>query len=162
MPHQGEEGEKMKSMYKFMSVVVLSVFILSGSLAFAQSDVNSGLPWDALIECSTGSVAAGIGFSWGGGTLTQAGKSYPLKISGLSVGNVGITKASAWGRVYNLKNVNDLNGTYAAVGTGTTIGSGGAAVTMKNAKGVVIDLFTTTEGVSFALGSAGVTVELKQ
>jgi len=33
---------------------------------------------------------------------------------------------------------------------------------MKNTKGVVIDVFTTTEGVSLGLGTAGVKFELKQ
>ena len=89
-------------------VVVLSLF--SGTPVFAQSKTNVGLPWDALIEFSGGSVAAGIGFSWGSGTLTQAGKTYSLKIDGLSVGSVGITKASAYGKVYRLKKLSDING----------------------------------------------------
>jgi hypothetical protein len=108
------------------------------------------------------STAAGIGFTWGGGSLTQAGKNYPLKISGLTVGNVGITKASAYGKVFNLKNLSDINGTYAAIGTTATVGGGGSAIAMKNAKGVVIDVYTTTEGASIGLGTAGFTVELKQ
>lgn len=143
-------------------IVIAALLLMSGGLAFAQSQQNQGLPWDALIEFSGGSVAAGIGFSWGSGKLTQAGKVYPLKIEGLSVGSVGITKASAWGRVYKLNNLADINGTYTAIGTGATVGGGGSALTMKNAKGVVIDMFTTTEGVSLSLGTAGVTVELKQ
>lgn len=149
-------------LYKVLLVVVASLFVISGTLVYAQSQSNEGLPWDALIEFSGGSIAAGIGFSWGSGTLTQAGKEFPLKIEGLSVGSVGITKASAWGKVYNLKNIADLNGTYAAIGTGATVGGGGAAIAMKNQKGVVIDLYTTTAGASFTLGTAGVTIELKK
>lgn len=149
-------------MRKFVCLLVACVFVFSGSLAFSQSAQNQGLPWDALIEFSGGSVAAGIGFSWGSGTLTQAGKTYPLKIEGLSVGSVGLTKASAWGKVYNLKKLEDINGTYAAVGGAMAIIAGGAGVAMKNANGVVIDLFTNTEGVSFSLGTGGVKVELKK
>ncbi len=147
----------------FKAVCLVAVgLLICGNLAFAQTQQNEGLPWDALIEFSGGSIAAGIGFSWGSGTLTQAGKTYPLKIEGLSVGSVGITKASAWGKVYKLKSLSDINGTYAAIGTGATVGGGGSAIALKNQKGVVIDLYTTTEGVSFSLGSAGVKVELKQ
>jgi hypothetical protein len=153
---------KDSRMVKVICLLVVSLFLLSGAPVFAQSTVNEGLPWDALIEFSAGSVAAGIGFSWGSGTLTQAGKTYSLKIDGLTVGNVGISKASAWGRVYHLKNLSDINGTYAAIGTGATIGGGGSAIAMKNTKGVVIDIFTTTEGVSLGLGTAGVKIELKQ
>jgi len=149
-------------MFKAICLLVGSLFLLSSPPVFAQSQVNEGLPWDALLEFSTGSVAAGIGFSWGSGTLTQAGRTYQVKIDGLTVGSVGITKASGWGRVYNLKNLSDISGTYTAVGTGATVGGGGAAIAMKNAKGVVIDIFTTTQGVNFSLGTAGVTIELKQ
>jgi len=147
---------------KMLCVVIAGLFLISGGLAFAQSDVNSGLPWDALIQLSAGSVGAGIGIHWGSGTLTQAGKEYPLKVEGLSVGSVGITKATALGKVYNLKKLSDINGTYTAVGTGITVGGGGSAVTMKNANGVIIDAITTTEGVSFSFGPGGVTITLQQ
>jgi hypothetical protein len=64
--------------------------------------------------------------------------------------------------VYHLKKLSDINGTYAAIGTAAKVGGGGSAVAMKNAKGVVIDIYTTTEGASIALGTAGVKIELKQ
>ncbi len=96
---------------------------------------------------------------WG---LIQAGKEYPVKIDGLSVGSVGINKANAYGKVYKLKKLSDINGTYTAIGAGATVIGGGSAVTMQNAKGVIIDLYTTTEGVNFSLGAAGVTIELKK
>jgi hypothetical protein len=153
---------KKVGMRGLILMVVVSLFVLQGAFVFAQSKDNVGLPWDALIEFSGGSVAAGIGFSWGSGTLTQAGKTYPLKIDGLTVASVGITKATAWGKVFNLKNLSDINGTYVAVGTGATVGGGGSAVAMKNDKGVVIDLYTTTQGASLSLGTAGVKIELKQ
>jgi len=108
-------------MLKVICLLVVGLFVLSGAPVFAQSQENVGLPWDALIEFSGGSVAAGIGFSWGSGTLTQAGNQYPLKVEGLTLASVGITKASAYGKVYRLKNLTDINGTYVAVGTGATV-----------------------------------------
>jgi hypothetical protein len=147
---------------KMVCVVIAGLSLIYGGLAVAQSQQNSGLPWDALIKLSAGSVGAGIGISWGSGTLTQAGKEYSLKVEGLTVGTVGITKATALGKVYNLKKLSDINGTYASIGTGATVGGGGAAITMKNANGVIIDVVTTTEGVSFTLGSSGVTITLKE
>lgn len=153
---------KNSRVLKAVCLMVAALFILSVTPAIGQSPVNEGLPWDALIEFSAGTVAAGIGFSWGSGKLTQAGKTYSLKVDGLTVGNVGITKASAWGRVYNLKKVADIDGTYAAIGTGATVGGGGSAITMKNAKGVVVDVFTTTEGLGLGIGTAGVTIKLKE
>lgn len=148
--------------FRAVSLAMVGLFVFCGGIAYSQSESNLGLPWDALIQLSAGSVGAGIGISWGSGTLTQAGKQYPLKVEGLTVGTVGLTKATALGKVYNLKQLSDINGTYAAIGTGATVGGGGAAVTMKNAKGVLIDIVTTTEGVSFSLGTSGVTITLQQ
>ena len=44
---------------------------------------------DATIRLSEGSVAAGIGWNWGKGTLTYGGKTYPVKISGSLGGRSG-------------------------------------------------------------------------
>src|SRR4029434_2014760 len=71
---------------------------------------------DATLTLSEGSVAVGIGWSWGKGVLNYKGKSYPVKVEGLSVGEVGVTKAQARGDVFNLKRVEDFPGLYAAAG----------------------------------------------
>lgn len=52
---------------KVVCVVIAGFSLIYAGLAVAQSQQNSGLPWDGLIELTTGSVAAGIGFSWGEG-----------------------------------------------------------------------------------------------
>jgi len=143
-------------------LVMVGLFVFCGGVAYSQSKENLGLPWDAQIQLSAGSVGAGIGISWGSGKLLQAGKEYPLKVEGLTVGTVGITKATALGTVYNLKKLSDINGTYTAIGTGITVGGGGSASAMQNANGVIIHVSTTTEGVSFTFGTSGVTITLQQ
>ena len=50
-----------------------------------QAVAQSSKP-DATLIFSSGSVAAGIGFSWGNGTLSYDGKTYPVRVEGLSVG----------------------------------------------------------------------------
>ena len=118
-------------------------------------------PPDATIELKEGSVAAGIGFSWGGGTLTYKGKDYPVDVKGLSIGDVGVTKIEASGKVYNLKNIDDFNGNYTAVTAGATVAGGGSVTAMKNQNGVTVELFATTQGVKFALGGGGVDMKIK-
>ena len=117
---------------------------------------------DATLKLSEGSVAAGIGFSWGGGTLTYKGKDYPIDVKGLSVGDVGATKIEASGKVYNLKGIDDFDGNYTAVGTGATVGGGGGVAAMRNQAGVSIDLVATTQGVKVAFGAAGVDLKIKK
>ena len=62
------------------------VAVLAG-LAVAQSSKP-----DATLNLSGGSVAAGIGYSWGNGTLSYNGKTYPVRIEGLSVGPAGVSR----------------------------------------------------------------------
>jgi hypothetical protein len=131
------------------------------ALPFSTAQAKAKAP-DATLQLREGSVAAGIGFSWGGGTLTFRGKRYPVKVDGLSVGSVGISRATASGSVYNLKSLNDFNGTYTAVGAGAAVAGGGSVATMQNQNGVRINLRATTQGVKFTLGAAGVNLQIQQ
>jgi hypothetical protein len=117
---------------------------------------------DATLKLHEGSVAAGIGFSWGGGTLTYKGKDYPVDVKGLSVGDVGITKIEATGKVYNLKSIGDFDGNYTGVAAGATAAGGGSISTMRNQAGVTIDVIATTQGVKVVLGGGGVDLKIKK
>src|SRR6267378_6509121 len=96
---------------KNVKKIVTILFALGVMTGFTRAATHESKP-EATLRFSGGSFAAGIGFSWGSGTLTYKGKSYPVKVKGLSVGKVGITKASAFGKVYNLKHLQDFNGHY--------------------------------------------------
>ncbi len=136
----------------FVFVIALSLF----GLVFAQEEKP-----DATLKLSKGQVGVGIGWSWGDGVLTFKGKHYPFKVGGLSVVDVGITKANAVGKVYHLKKLSDFNGTYTAATAEGTVGGGAGVSTMKNQNGVVIDLVSTTQGVNFKLAGEGVKFTLK-
>jgi hypothetical protein len=116
----------------------------------------------ATLELSQGSVAAGIGFSWGSGTLTYLGRKYPVKVLGVSVGEAGFTWGTAKGIVFELKKLDDFSGTYVAGGAGVTVFGGGEAVIMKNQNGVVVDLTTSNVGVNFKLAASGVRLTLEE
>jgi hypothetical protein len=107
------------------------------------------------------SVAAGIGASWGSGSLRFQGKTYPFSVSGLSVGNVGISTISAVGNVYSLNKPSDLAGNYVAAGAGLTLAGGVGGITMKNNQGVLINLYTVQQGVQLNIGPQGFTIEMK-
>ena len=117
---------------------------------------------DATIEFSGGSVAAGIGFSWGSGTLNYKGKTYPITVEGLSAGAVGATSVTAAGTVHHLKKLEDFDGNYTAVGVGATVGGGGGVSTMRNQNGVVIDAVSTTQGIKVAIAAGGVKMAIKK
>jgi hypothetical protein len=141
-----------------ISLVVTSglVMLLTG-LALAQAKTV-----DATLTLSEGSVAAGIGWSWGKGTLSYKGKTYPDKVEGLTVGEVGITRATATGKVSSLKKLSDFSGTYTAGSAEGTVGGGAGVTIMKNQNGVVVELTSTTQGASLRLGAQGIKLTLAQ
>jgi hypothetical protein len=140
-----------------MLVAVGSLVALVGGLAGAQSKQP-----DATLDMSEGSVAVGIGFSWGKGTLTYKGKKYPVKVEGLSVGEVGVSRATAVGKVYDLKKIEDFSGNYAAGGAAATVGGGAGVSIMKNQNGVTIEVTSTTQGASLKLAASGLKLTLQQ
>jgi hypothetical protein len=117
---------------------------------------------DATIDFSGGSFAIGIGFSWGGGTLHYKGKDYPIKVSGMSLGKVGITKATARGNVYNLRRLRDFDGNYTSTGVGMTLAGGRNATAMKNQHGVKVAAYSTTKGLDVTIGGAGVDMSIQR
>jgi len=152
--------ERRFKMKRFSAmVVVLGMVAALAGLALAAEKKKTP---DATLTLSKGQVAVGIGWSWGEGVLALKGKNYPFKVEGLSVGDVGITKAEAEGKVYNLKKLEDFNGTYVSAAAEATVGVGAGASAMKNEKGVVIHLFPKTKGVNLKLGGEGVKFTLEK
>ena len=137
-----------------MLVAVTGFVALLNSAAMAQST--------GTLDLSEGSVAVGIGFSWGHGTLTYQGKQYRVKVEGLSVGELGLDRATASGKVSNLTKLADFNGNYTGGGAGATVGGGAGASILKNQNGVVVELRSTTQGASLKLAASGLRLMIEQ
>jgi hypothetical protein len=145
----------MKGIVRFVAFTVLSVALTTMAVAEERTP-------DATLKLSGGSVAAGVGVSWGSGTLTYKGKTHKIDVKGLSVGDVGITKVEASGKVYDLKKLADFDGNYTGVAAGATAAGGGSVTTMRNQNGVTVDLVSTTQGVKVTLGAGGVDMKIKK
>jgi hypothetical protein len=104
-----------------MLVVFMTCGVVAGYPAIAQ-DVP-----DATIELWGGSVAVGIGYTWGSANLIYQGKEYPLKVSGLSIVQVGAAKYTASGSVYHLTQPSDINGIYTSISVGAAVAGGASA-----------------------------------
>ncbi len=144
---------------KTIALAAIAALGLMVGVAQAHEKAKHGT---ATIKLSGGSVAAGVGISWGSGTLTYEGKQYPISVNGLSVSDVGVSKISASGSVSGLKKLEDFDGTYTAVGAGATVAGGGSAVSMRNQNGVTVNLVATSKGLKFTLGGAGVSMSIKK
>ena len=142
--------------YKLRALAVASVLVLMATArGFAVEP-------DATVRISAKTIAAGVGFSWGSGTLTYQGKEYPFSITGLSAGDIGVTSVELSGSVLNLKSLDDFNGNYTSFNAGVTLAGGGGGATMRNQNGVVVNVVATTQGLNFDFGVDGVKVELKK
>ncbi len=152
-------GEKEDFMNRRLvaSIALMGIMALVAGTAAAR-EKNP----DATLKLSEGSVAAGIGWTWGKGELTFHGKTYPFKVDGLSVAEVGVTKAQATGKVYNLKKLEDFGGVYAAAGAEGTAGKGAGVSSLRNDHGVVINLKSRTKGANLKLGAEGIKVTLEK
>jgi hypothetical protein len=139
-----------------------SVLATVAALGFLLTAARAEDTPDATIKLSGGSVAVGIGYSWGGGTLTYKGKTYKVEVKGLSVGDVGASQVEASGNVYHLAKLADFDGNYTAAAAGATVAGGASATAMKNQNGVVINLVSTTQGLKFTLAAAGVDLKIKK
>ena len=137
--------------------LVSAVYWALLSTATAQ---ESPQPSGTLTVTAT-SAALGVGWSWGKGTLTLLnGKQYHFKVSGLDVVAVGFKQATGVGNVYHLKKIKDFEGTYVAATAAGTVGGGMGAASMRNEKGVVINLSGVGQGVDVRLAVSGMTVKL--
>jgi hypothetical protein len=117
---------------------------------------------DATLKLTEGSVAVGIGWSWGKGELKYKGKTYKFKVEGVTAGELGKTKVEATGEVFNLKKVEDFDGVYAAGGAGATGGTGQGVSALSNARGVSVLLKSATEGANLKIAVEGIKFTLEK
>ena len=103
-----------------------------------------------------------IGAQAGNGTLTFAGKSYPLAVGGLSAGLVfGGSATDFVGTASNLRRASDIQGVYSALGAGAAIAGGARVIRMRNANGVVLALRGKQVGLMANLDLSGMTIALR-
>jgi hypothetical protein len=144
-----------------MSIITRRALIASGV----------GLTTGAFLsraEAATGSVAMHIasagfifGVTGGSGTLTFAGRQYPLSIGGIRAGAlIGISAADLVGTASNLHAPGDIAGIYSAVGAGLSVAGGRTAAQLSNANGVVLRVRGRQIGFSFSIDLAGMSISL--
>lgn len=141
---------------------LLATCLVSFSLAALPLVAAADSKPDATIDISGNTVAVGVGFTDAKGVLHYDGKSYPLQMQGVGVVQVGASTMTATGEVFNLKQLQDINGNYTAASAGAALANGGTETTMKNQNGVVIKMHSTTAGVDLRLSIDGVSIKVLQ
>ena len=147
----------MTSIRKILSFLILGLAISS----FGASAADAPKKPSGTVSINETQFALIVGGSTGGGVLTYQGKKYPFKVSGMSLGaNVGVSKLSASGEVYDLASLSKFPGTFTKLESSITLGGGVGGTILKNENGVIMRLTSTSEGLQFNLSASGVTVKL--
>jgi hypothetical protein len=135
---------------KMLGTIILSAAMLIAGLALA-ADAKQPVGKVSIEEKELGFI---IGGSTGSGTLSFEGKEYPFKLKGLSVGaNIGVSKMSAAGDVYDMTSISEFPGTYTKLDASVALGGGMGGLRLKNENGVILVLRSRTQGVDLNLGS---------
>jgi len=103
------------------------------------------------------------GYGGGSGTLSFNGQSYPFILVGAVVGPGGAEKVTASGEVYKLTKVGDFGGRYTQSSGAAGLSRGGTGqLWLENGAGVIMHLYSQTEGVLLSLGKEEIFIRLNQ
>jgi len=140
----------------------LSLFLLICSTFIPPRDV-----WADELGKPVGRVTLEIGqggfilsATGGKGIVTFKGRTYAFKIGGLGVGGLGVSKIHAVGEVFRLKRIEDFPGGFFQAQAGYAAVEGKGVQWLENSNGVVMQLRSTTKGLSLNLGAEGLKIEM--
>jgi hypothetical protein len=146
----------------------LAGMLLSAVAAAGQSATPGAKQPNGTIQVATKSVAAGVGVTWGVGTLTFRGKDHGFTVKNLSLTDFGIGEATVKGNVYKLDKLEDFAGRYTVTEPDFALGGEGPrwsgsyrGLILANEKGVVAQIWLAREGLHLRLIDDAVEVRLK-
>jgi len=144
---------------KGLALALLALFFLAGPVQPpAAAEAKSG-----RIEFRLVRAGFIIGFGGGSGVLFFEGKRYRVNVGGVSLGaTIGAASADLVGRVYNLRNPSDIEGTYTAAGAGLAVAGGGTSARLRNARGVVLEVRGKQIGFMASIDLSGLSIRLQR
>ncbi len=136
------------------AAIAVVAILLTGPLSQSHAATGS-------VRIRVTNVGFIVGVGGGSGTLTFQGRHYRFNISGVSAGTIGIAGTDFVGTAKNLRTAADINGTYSALAAGIAVAGGAKAVTLQNARGVVLTLRGRQVGFQASLSLSGLTITLQ-
>jgi len=135
---------------------VVGVAIILLASAPSRSFAESG-----SVRIRVTNVGFIVGVGGGSGTLNFRGRSYPLRISGVSLGSIGVAGADLVGTASHLRTAADIAGTYSVASAGIAVAGGAKAATLQNSNGVVLTLRGRQVGFAANLSVSGMTISMQ-
>ncbi len=114
------------------------------------------------IHLHGGSVGFIVGVGGADGYVDFRGARYPIEVSGLKVGTIGVSSYDLDGQVYNIHHIEEIEGSYSAGEASATAIAGAGTVDMTNGNGVEIRATSSSGGLELTLAGGGVSIRLKR
>ncbi len=132
-----------------------------GNMAMAQSGEEKAKACDrdnlvqsGTLKFSMSSIGFLVGVRWGEGVVTlNNGKQHSFDVSGAKLLETGIATASFEGEVYNVKSIEDFEGTYYGASTKITVVKGKGELQTNNSNCVFIRARSTGGGLQLSAPS---------
>ena len=134
---------------------------LSAGLALVLAFASVAQAATGRVRISIAKAGFIVGVGGGTGTLDFKGRRYKLRVDGVTAGTIGIARADLIGTAYNLRQPEDIAGTYSVGSAGISVIGGGKAARLSNENGVVLELKGRQIGVEASLDLGGVSVRLE-
>lgn len=141
-------------MLRCVAIVLFAFVLLLPPPSVAQA------PGYVRVNFVKAGLVAGVG--GGRGVLSYRGRNYHFTATGQSIGiSAGVTANRLEGWASGISDVRDFAGTYSAVGAGGAFVGGAGGVSLRNDKGVVLDLKGPKAGLEFAANLSRITIVLR-
>ena len=102
-----------------------------------------------------------IGAAGGSGTINCDGRRYPIEVGGINAGLIiGVSRMSLRGKARYLRDISDIEGTYAKTGASAAAGTGGTNLLARNENGVELAMTGSQVGLEASLDLGGLTIRL--
>ncbi|GGI19775.1 hypothetical protein [Bradyrhizobium guangdongense] len=154
MPRSREmTGPPLRSLGRLAAIALIAVTIPAvPALAQAAGQVRVKIVKAGLL----------LGGGAGSGVLNYRGRSYPFRVTGISLGiTAGATAGRLSGWASGIREVRDFAGTYSSVGGGGALVGGVGGVHLRNDNGVVMVLQGPKAGLEMAANLSAITISLK-
>lgn len=142
------------------SLTLIAALAMSAPLAVSAQSAMPQAPMTPTgsVKGSMGSISWVVGLRFGEGMLAGMGEARKFRIGGLSILSAGVAGGNFKGKVYNLVNPEDFEGTYTFAEIGGAYGVGGGVQRWMNKKGVIIEVYGLEVGVELRAGPGALKV----
>lgn len=159
---QAKFSSSIHSMWAIGRLAIVAAVTLLGACSALKVPTEQSI--QGLTPSGTVSVTEDFLAGYGGGTgrLTFNGQTYPFRLIGTVLGPGGADRITASGEVYKLNAVNDFAGRYTqGNGAAGLSRSGNGQLWLQNSAGVIMHLYSTSNGVLLSLGKEEILIRLE-